>query len=524
MLFFSFMTYLAVPIGVDTAQAAAEAIEQARRAGAEMLELRLDYLTDPSASAVEQTTCAAKRTGLPVIATCRAAGEGGHFTGTDQDRQTVLLQALRAGADYIDIELASLAQGGFDELANQATGRLIISNHDFDSLPGNLHKHLADIEKRAPAVSKVVYMANSITDNFAALDIVRDEAASKRAIIALAMGEAGIVSRLLARKLGAFLTFASLARQAESAPGQVTVEQMRDTYRWDKINANTSVYGVIGYPVGHSMSPAIHNAAFEENGFNGLYLPLLVGADEREFSDFLDGVIERKWLGFKGVSVTIPHKDNALNYVRARGGYLEPLAEKIGAVNTLLIASDGRVSGYNTDYAGALDAIVSTLGIARADLKGWDAAVVGAGGVARAVVAGLVDVGAEVTIYNRTVARAERLAEEFAATARPLAEAQSLRAQLVINCSSIGMHPNTEASPVPARCLRKGMVVFDTVYNPWRTLLLRQAAAAGAQVVDGVSMFVNQAAAQFEMFTQQPAPKEVMRRVVELRLGGIRPI
>jgi len=194
------------------------------------------------------------------------------------------------------------------------------------------------------------------------------------------------------------------------------------------------------------------------------------------------------------------------------------LAAKLKAVNTLVFDGEGKMAGYNTDYAGALDAITSVIGAERVDLQGITAAVLGAGGVARAVVGGLCDVGAKVTIYNRTVEKARRLAEEFGCKYASLKELRSLEARLVVNATSMGMHPNVDESVLAAEQIRPGMIVMDTVYNPMETKLLRLAREAGAQVVDGVSMFINQAAVQFELFTQRPAPKGVMRDIVEQHL------
>jgi 3-dehydroquinate dehydratase/shikimate dehydrogenase len=284
-----------------------------------------------------------------------------------------------------------------------------------------------------------------------------------------------------------------------------------------------------------------------------LYLPLLVEGGQKEFDEFLNNVLAREWLNFKGFSVTIPHKENALNYVKTKNGFIEPLADKIGAVNTLIFGMDGKLSAYNTDYAAALDAITSTMGITRADLKGLPVAVIGAGGVARAIVAGLSDVGARIKIYNRTLEKAERLADEFNCDYASLDDLPNVDAKLLINCTSIGMRKTgdrrqetgdrrqetedrrqkTEGqrlktnyepritshdTPVPQEYLKRDMVVFDTVYNPAETLLLKQAKEAGAKTIDGISMFVNQGLAQFKLFTKQDAAGELMRKSVEFEL------
>ncbi len=247
---------------------------------------------------------------------------------------------------------------------------------------------------------------------------------------------------------------------------------------------------------------------------NDVYLPLLIEGDGAEFERFMSNVLERPWLDFKGFSVTIPHKHNALDFAMQPGGFIESLAERIGAANTLTLGPDGKVGAYNTDYAGALDAIATALDINRADLKGTSVAVIGAGGVARAIVAGLRDVDAKVKIYNRTIERAEKLAGEFGCVFGPLAELENINAKLVINCTSIGMHPKVDATPLPKHCISEDMTVFDTVYNPLETLLLKNAKEAGAKTIDGMTMFVNQALAQFKHFTGKDASAELMRKIM----------
>jgi 3-dehydroquinate dehydratase/shikimate dehydrogenase len=247
---------------------------------------------------------------------------------------------------------------------------------------------------------------------------------------------------------------------------------------------------------------------------NRLYLPLLVSGGRAGFNEFLNNILSREWLDFKGFSITIPHKQNALNFLKAKEGFIEPLAEKIGAVNTLIVGTDGKLSAYNTDYAAALDAVTSTMGITRPDLKDLPVAIIGAGGVARAIVAGLNDIGAKIKIYNRTVKKAEKLAADFNCDFAGLSDLSNVEAKLLINCTSIGMHPNIDATPFPQEGLKEDMVVFDTVYNPAQTLLLKQAKQAGAKTIDGISMFVNQGLAQFKLFADTDGNPELMRKTI----------
>lgn len=514
------MTYLTIPIQVTTIQQARTDIQKAIASGAEMLELRLDYLQVPDIKAVTEIVKFTKGLDIPLIATCRPTWEGGHFSGEEAQRIGLLECAAVTGSDYIDIELEAIRRyekgtGRFSSCINFQNAKMIISNHDFKQLPADLPGRIMAIKNHHADIHKIAYMPQTISQSFPALDILHENPGS----IAMAMGETGEITRLLAKKLEGLLTFASPDDAEGTAPGQISISQMKQTYRWDKIDSDTRLFGVVGCPVGHSMSPAIHNAAFDAIDFNGLYLPLLVADSGDEFNAFIDGLRQRPWLDFRGFSVTIPHKHNAIDAIKANNGTLEPLAEKIGAVNTILIDENNHLSGYNTDYAGAMDAITETMAIDRSDLKGVPVAIVGAGGVSRALVAGLTDAGAKVTIYNRTAAKAKKLADEFNCCAKPLDELKNLDARLLINCTSIGMYPNINASPIPHNILKKEMAVFDTVYNPAQTRLLKEAQQAGAKTINGVTMFVNQAALQFQMFTNQTPPKDIMAKTVTRHLN-----
>ncbi|UCG57429.1 MAG: shikimate dehydrogenase [Phycisphaerales bacterium] len=500
-------------------------IKKALAAGAEIIELRTDYFSDLSVALVEQLIAWARQAmvrPVPLIVTCRDQRQGGVESHPERLRVDVICCAIRAGAEFVDFEYDNFLSTENQErirvaLSQTSKSRLILSAHDFESRFADIKKLYRDMLAAAPAaIPKLVYTANHINDCFDALDLLHQTSSER---IVFCMGQAGLISRILTKKLGAFLTFASIDDQSGTASGQLTIEQLKGLYRFDEIDSETELYGVVADPVGHSLSPAIHNACFADKGMNRLYLPLLVEDGKPGFDTFLHNVLLRKWLNFWGFSVTIPHKRNALDHVRATGGSVEALAEKIGAVNTLLIeprgtSDDRRISAYNTDYAGALDAITAGMSLARSGLSGLQVAVVGAGGVARAIVAGLADAGANVKIYNRTVKRAERLAGDFGCEFAGLDALPGLDAKLLINCTSVGMHPNVDATPVPAEYLNKNVAVFDTVYNPAKTLLLKQAKKKRAKTIDGISMFVNQAMAQFKLFTGEGGNRELMRRVV----------
>ena len=512
------MTYLAVPISGRSFDSALEQIRGAVSAGARMLELRADYLEDMSVSAVGRLVAEARSCfDGPVLVTCRDRRQGGAGGWELELRLDVLCGALDAGADFVDLEyenflLTEARERILGSLSEHEGASLVLSAHDFDGRFADIGGLYREIKTACPsAIPKLVYTAGHINDCFEGFDLLHE---ADGEVAVFCMGKAGLISRVIAKKLGSFVTFASLDEKSGTAPGQLTIETFRNFYRSEQIDAQTDIFGVIGSPVAHSMSPAVFNASFDALKMNNVYLPILIEGDWSEFERFMANVLERPWLGFLGFSVTIPHKHNALEFAREQSGFIEPLAERIGAANTLTLGPDGKVSAYNTDYAGALNAIATALDINRADLKGTSVAVIGAGGVARAIVAGLRDVDAKVKIYNRTIERAEKLAGEFGCVFGPLAELENINAKLVINCTSIGMHPKVDATPLPKHCISEDMTVFDTVYNPLETLLLKNAKEAGAKTIDGMTMFVNQALAQFKHFTGKDASAELMRKIM----------
>ncbi len=497
-------TRLIVPLTSPTIAQMAEDIHRATQAGADLIECRLDYLdTPPTQADLEKLLADAP---VEIIATNRPVDQGGKFTGSETDRLSILNAAATAGASIVDIE-RSVSPDDWPD------AKIILSHHDFDRCPEDIQAIAEELAETNADIPKVAFTPAGPEEALLALDIIRD---TSKPTIALAMGEAGLLSRILARKVGAFGTFAALSAGAGSAPGQPTINELVDLYRWNKISAETAVFGVIGCPVGHSMSPAIHNAAFDATDFDGLYLPILIQPGPDNFNRFLNAALARPWLGWRGLSVTLPHKENALAFVGPDN--CDELGRRIGAINTITIAPDGSLRGDNVDYAAAIDALCSKMQIDRDGLAGKSVAVLGAGGAARAIIAALCYYEAETTVYNRTVSRAEKLADEFGCKWAPIEKAVSTEAEIVINCTSVGMHPAIDATPLPA-IPPSVKVVFDTIYNPLDTLLLQDAKKAGCLCVSGLDMFVNQAVAQFELWTGKPAPRDVMHQVVLSRLG-----
>jgi len=461
---------------------------------------------------------------LPAIVTCRPTWEGGLSELDDPARATCLATGIRGGAKYADVELktSSAAKQIIENVRNNSENPLILSCHDFQGIPDDICRIVDQMNMLAADVNKIVWTAKNIRENLDAFRLLRKP---KRPTVALCMGEAGLISRVLAKKFGAFLTFASLDDSQATAPGQVTIADMKKLYRWDTIRPETKVFGVVAHPVRHSMSPAIHNAGFEQIGFDGVYLPMLVQPGYENFKSFIEDFRGFEEMNLSGLSVTIPHKENALRYLNEIGGDVEELARKIGAVNTITIDS-AKISGKNTDYAAILDCITEALHIGRDQLSDLRVAILGAGGTARAAVAALAHYGAGVILSNRTAERAQSLAEEFTGrtgTVTQISLEQLCRQKfdVLINTTSVGMFPNVDANPLEdcAIAFSQNMLVFDTIYNPVETKLLAQARARGAQTIGGVEMFVKQAAAQFETWTHSDAPVAKMREVILEKIG-----
>ncbi len=525
------MTKLCVPIMVDSAEQALADARAARDAGADLVELRLDSFTDDR----DATAALVKACPLPCIVTIRPSWEGGEYDGDDLQRIALIehigVTCQGQGPAYFDVELAAYGRSANlrqkvmlvvdheDQPRPTDTG-LILSSHDFTTRPSDLIRRAKAMnDYQSCRVVKLAWAARSLRDNLEAFELIRQRT---KPTIALCMGEAGLMSRVLAKKFGALLTFAAIDKKRGTAPGQPTIAELKSLYRWDHLDADTRVYGVIGYPVGHSMSPAIHNAGFDAIDFNGVYLPLPIPPEYEHFKATVASFLAEPSLHFRGASVTIPHKQNLLRFVEEMKGEIEPLAAQIGAANTLTVREDGSLYASNTDYAAALDAVCDAMGIGSEELKAKRVAVLGAGGAARAVVFAFKHYGADVATYNRTLEKAQELAHASNSSAAPLDKLANADFDILINCTPIGMHPHIDASPYDfahrTSNIEQNPLVFDTIYNPIETRLLREAKAAGCVTISGVEMFVRQAAAQFELWTGQPAPMDRFREVVLQRL------
>jgi len=476
-------------------QTTAEAVSQMTDLApkADLFELRVDAMQECDLGAV-----LAART-RPMIVTNRRAAEGGCREQPEDARLAVLAEAVRLGADYVDVELAGLA--AFERLVpstERGRTKLIVSYHDTENMPPDLPARAREIEATGADVVKVAGTARRLEDNLPVFETLR---ATRKPVIALAMGELGEPSRILAGKFGGLLMFASTAAGAESAPGQITTRQMRELYHAHRVGPDTKVYAVMGNPVEHSLSPAIHNAAFKAAGIDAVYVRLKVKGDPAEVVRAFEAV------PVDGYSVTIPHKEA----VMAACVQVDATSRRMRAVNTLVRRDDG-YHATNTDVTSAMKVLAAALGTD--DFGGKRALVVGAGGVGRAYVHGLVERGAEVFVTDIDAARCDALAAEAGATAIAQHDLARCEADVLMNATPVGMWPKVDATPVPAELLRTGMIVFDAVYNPGETRLLREAAAAGCVTLSGVEQFVGQAVEQFELWTGKDAPQALMRQVV----------
>jgi 3-dehydroquinate dehydratase/shikimate dehydrogenase len=469
--------------------------------GCKLVELRLDFLMTPPnlKRLLPERPC-------PVIVTCRREKDGGRWTKSEEERLMLLRQAIASGVEYVDLEediAASIPRFG--------KTKRIVSYHNFEETPEDLnalHKRLSDLNAD---VVKIATMAHGPHDNIRLLRLMRN---ARIPTVAFCMGEFGQPSRVLAARCGAPFSYATFHAERTMAPGQLSYQQMQEVFRYEKINAETEVYAVIADPVAHSLSPQIHNAAFDKLGLNKVYLPFRVPPEELEqfFSDCRE-------FGIQGLSVTIPHKEEVLHY-KAK---CDPATQEIGACNTLVWKENEWIA-YNTDYKAATNSLDAVFGGGEGNsgLKGRTALVLGAGGVARAIVHGLLRREADIVIASRTPQRADELATFCKGKSIAWGLRNTVKADLIVNCTPLGMHPNVDDTPLEAKYIHRHQVIFDTVYNPENTLFIKQARELGCEVITGIDMFVGQAALQFKYFTDRPAPIDTMREVIRRAISAVK--
>jgi 3-dehydroquinate dehydratase/shikimate dehydrogenase len=470
--------------------------------GCQLVELRLDFLVTPP----NLNRLLADRP-CPVIVTCRREKDGGRWTKSEDQRLMLLRQAIVAGVEYVDLEEDIAAK-----VPRFGKTKRIVSYHNFQETPEDLNHLHARLSNLNADIVKIATMAHSPHDN---LRLMRLMTGARVPTVAFCMGEFGQPSRILAGKFGAPFTYATFHAERTMAPGQLSYQQMKEIYHYEKIDYQTEVYGVIADPVSHSLSPHIHNAGFDALKLNKVYVPFRVRPED--LKQFMHDCRE---LGIRGLSVTIPHKEEILHHKSK----CDVGTEEIGAANTLIWNGDDRVA-YNTDYRAAMACLDEVFGgneKVGSGLAGKHVLVLGAGGVARPIVLGLSQRGADITIASRTAQRADDLATFCKGKSIAFGLRHTVKCDLVVNCTPIGMHPNLDDTPYDPKYLKPEMVVFDTVYNPEQTLLLKAARTAGCRVITGVDMFIGQAAMQFKLFTGRETPTDLMRQVMRRTISAVK--
>jgi 3-dehydroquinate dehydratase / shikimate dehydrogenase len=485
---------ICVALGLSTADELNHSAEREYTNGTTFFEFRLDYLPDPGSGVRAIRGFRSRHSDTYILATCRHIHHHGHFRGEIEQQLAILKAAAAAGAMAVDLEIESAerSQAAVPDLREHAA--LIVSYHDFETTPA-----LAAVSRRLMRIPadayKIAVTARKPKDNLRLFEFLRQPAPP---LIAFAMSEAGLPSRILTPSMGGLFTYAAPNADPGTAPGQVAASVMRSLYRCEKLTRRTRVYGIIADPVAHSKSPLIHNRAFQARRIDAVYLPFLVAR-----SCLGEWMKLAAALPVVGFSVTIPHKQRIVRHLDT----VDTLSQRIGAVNTVWRKA-GKWRGANTDVDGVLKPLERHLRLARASVL-----IVGYGGAARAAAVALSDSGAKLSITGRNLAGAHALARLVKAEAVALEQAQKLDFDVLIHATPVGMHPHADRclfmDRIPARA------VLDMVYNPAETLLLKRAKQQGCTVIPGTEMLIEQAARQFEIWTGESAPRSVMQSVLD---------
>ncbi len=485
--------------GVAAAETARQMLSQVRLGlrKTRTMELRLDYLRN--ATERESFLSWLRRNGprAVFIATCRRREGGGQFQGSREEQIGVLAQAARSGCAWCDVEIETARHIPREELAQAISpARVMVSYHDFRETPRNLSGIVRRLERAGGQAIKIAAQCRSVSDSARICELAR----TRRDAVAIPMGEFGLAGRVLSLRMGSALAYAAVERA--TAPGQLSLDAMADLYRAARTTPRTRVYGVIGDPIGHSLSPLMHNTAFGARKFDAIFVPFLV----RNLRDFLGAM---KGFEVAGVSVTIPHKETILRYLHG----CDPLAASIGAVNTVVVRRGGRLYGYNTDYVGVLRSLER-----RMRLAGSRVLLFGAGGAARAAAFALAQAGSIVCLCARRPERARALAGAVGGQVVARADLKREFFDAIVNCTPIGMHPHGGLPLASAELNCR--FVMDMVYRPRETELLQLARRKGIETISGLEMFLAQGFAQYEIWTGERAPESAMRRAVVSALAG----
>ncbi|HVP42522.1 MAG TPA: shikimate dehydrogenase [Terriglobales bacterium] len=484
-----------------TASNAADMIAKAEALARDnpFIEFRLDYIRQPGSALPRLRRFLEYHPEVLAIGTCRRAASGGKFRGSVAAEADILVKAAAVGCQLLDLELQSaVAMKPKDLQRVRHAAALILSSHDFRATR-KLEETFRKMTAFPADFYKIVSTATHLADNVTLMKFL-EEKSHQRSVIGVCMGEQGIISRVLGVRAGSAFTFAAATPGEETAPGQVDSRTLRDVYRIEQVENSTRVYGVAGDPIEHSLSPAMMNAAFRRETVNAVYLAL----HAKSLADLMACV---RQIPIHGLSITMPYKQEIIKHLHN----IEPLANKIGAVNTVIRAQDGKLYGFNTDVAGIVRPLEQRL-----PLKGAKVLVLGAGGAARAAVFGLKERGAEVFIVNRSSSAGQKLAKKAKSKFLTQSQMRKLQFDAIINATPVGMGSGKQ-SPLKEKEIN-ARFLFDLVYVPAETRLMKLARARGLQVIPGSEMFVQQGARQFEIWTGKPAPVEEMQRIVTMAL------
>ena len=521
---------ICIPI---TAKTNKEALQEIQRSCpiADFIELRMDLIADGELNDLIPAIRNAAGS-IKIIVTCRKKEEApvaNELPGTrsiikDKEigKMDLLKKAIAMKADFVDIELME-GQAAIGELRNYCAKRggvtgIIVSYHDIKKTPSlaRLKEIFHQSMENGAAVVKIVTFAKSAEDNLKVLSMIPYAQKHSQKIIAMCMGAEGRISRVIAPFLGAYLSFAALAPGAQSAPGQLTVRQMRqinNLIQGNRPNKSEAVlslgkdlqnYVLLGNPVAQSLSPLMHNAALKEMGIDGRYSAFCV-------SDLESALCGIRGMGIRGASVTIPYKVSIMEYLDE----IDDDALEIGAVNTI-VNNNGRLIGYNTDWLGLMLTLKELMPV-----KDQTFVIIGAGGTARAAVYGIMKEGGLPVIVNRTMDKGQLLSNKLNCPFYSLSDVAKIKADCLINTTPVGMYPHTDQTPVEASLLAGYKYVIDVIYNPLKTKFLRDAEGQGCRIVSGLDMFVHQGAEQLKLWTGIEPSRALMKKVVMERLEKI---
>ena len=480
--------------------------------GADFVELRLDCLAPDQ---LQQFSTLGpeliRELSTLTIVTLRDPDQGGHHPYTRDQRREFWRTQLQQTDSWFDIEYDLVKEFAADESLSINWSGVICSHHDFKGTPDNLRDVFESLANTPARVVKIAVAAHEVVDClplFQLLDLARQR---QRDLIAIAMNDAGIATRILGPSRGSFLTFAAQEESRGTAPGQLTLQDLHSIYHIDQITSSTAITGLVGSSVMHSVSPHMHNEAWAAVGFDGVYLPFQV----RDVVSFFHRMVhprtrELDW-NLKGLSITAPHKAAVMECL----DWIEPKAVDIGAVNTISVVCE-KLFGYNTDAEGFMQPLNEKLqSIARSRI-----AVLGAGGAASAVVWALKNSDARVCVFGRDSAKAKQLAEQFGCEWSELPTATFKDFDVVVNATPLGSFgKQSSETPATAEQLHGVGLVYDLIYNPIETRLLREAAVAGCQTLGGLPMLINQALLQFEIWTGSKSSYSIMNDAALHRLA-----